>query len=296
MEYSGKIVFPMRNSEALGKSVAEKLGAEEGLIESKRFPDGEFYLRFRTGVKGKEIVLVQSLYPEPNEAIIELVFAAKTAKELGAKKVTGIVPYLAYMRQDGRFNEGECVSNRLMAWLLNSSLDSIMTVDPHLHRVRHLAELFHIERKRLSANNDIARFIKKNFSRKDSVIVGPDIESSQWAKKIADSMGFESAIFLKKRFSSRKVKIHVTKELEWRKKNVVIVDDIVSSGHTMIEAVKEIRKRKPKSVHCICVHAIFAENAFEKLKKAGAKTISSCNTIEHKSNRIDLSGMIAKEI
>ncbi|HLC92351.1 MAG TPA: ribose-phosphate diphosphokinase [archaeon] len=290
------IVFPMESGKKLGAAIAKKCGAKVGELKTTRFPDGEFHMQFLDDVRGADVVLVQSMQPNPNDALLQLVFAGRTAHDLGAHKVIGVVPYMAYMRQDKRFHAGECVSNRIAAHLLNQSIDKVITIDPHLHRVHDLAELFHIERKKLSANNEIANFIKKKFSARTAVIAGPDMESSQWAKTIADSIGFESAIFTKERFSSHHVKVSVTRELNWKGKEVIIVDDIVSAGHTMVEATKEIRKRKPKAVHCICVHPVFASGAFEKIKKAGVKTIVSCNTIEHKSNGIDLSGMIAKEL
>ncbi len=302
------IVFPMRNSAELGRKVARHAGtgpgkdvagcakAELGRLETGNFPDGELYLRFMDEVAGKRVVLVQSMHPQPNDALVSVLFAARTAKELGAEKVTAVIPYLGYMRQDNRFNSGECVSNRVMATFLNQVVDRIVTIDPHMHRVKALEDLFHIERKKLSANEEIAKHIKSKFSAKASVVAGPDIESSQWAKAIADSIGFESVIFMKERFSSRHVKISVTREPEWKGKDVIIVDDIISSGHTMIEAVKEVRKRKPRAIHVICVHPIFVENAYAKILRAGARSIVSCNTILHNSNAIDLSGLIAKEL
>jgi len=290
------IVFGMEQLEKLAKSIAKKAKAKTGNITLEEFPDGESYIKFDNPVKGKNIVLVQSLHPNANNNLVELFFAGRTAQVLGAKSVTGVVPYLAYMRQDKRFHDGECVSNKHMAHLVNNSMDKLITVDPHLHRVHDMADLFYIHHRKVTANLAIADYIKKKFNRKKAVIVGPDIESSQWAKRIADKIGFESAIFLKDRFSSRKVKINVTTELDWKGKDVVIIDDIISSGHTMIEAIKEIKKRKPRAVHCICVHGIFAEGAFEKMKKAGAKTIVSCNSIPHKSNRIDLAPLIVKEL
>ncbi len=290
------IVFPMQNSRKLGMETAKKANAKTGKIETRKFPDCETYLRFLDDVRGREVALVDSMYPEPNEALVQLFFAGRTARELGARKVTAVIPYLGYMRQDKRFHEGECVSNHVMAHMLSQCIDKIITIDPHLHRVRNLADLFHIERKRLSANSAIAEHIRKRFSKKTAVIAGPDIESSQWAREIANSIGFESAIFTKERFGPRHVKINVAVELHWKNKEVIIVDDIVSSGHTMLEAVKEIRKRKPKAIHCICVHGIFAEGCYEKIKKAGAKSVVSSNTIAHESNAIDISGLIAEEL
>ncbi|MFH1391404.1 MAG: ribose-phosphate diphosphokinase [Candidatus Diapherotrites archaeon] len=288
------IVFPMSNSPELGKSIAKKAGVKLGKLKSELFPDGEFHMQYLNEVRDREVVLVQSLHPNPNDTLMELYFAGKTAKELGAKKVTGVIPYLAYMRQDKRFHNGEVVSNHLMAHLLNISLDKIITVDPHLHRVHDLTELFHIERRKITANEAIADYISEKFSKQNTVIIGPDIESYQWASRIAEKIKFPVSIFLKERFSSRKVKVKVMKELDWKEKNIVIVDDIISSGHTMIEAIKSMRKKGAKTVHCICVHAVMAENAFEKMKKAGAKSIISCNTIPHKSNKIDLAKTIVE--
>lgn len=289
------IVFGLSNGRIAPK-IASFAKARLGKMEARHFPDGELYIRFLESLRGEEVVLVQSTHPNPDEKLVELFFAARTARELGASKVTGVIPYLCYMRQDKRFHEGECVSNKMMAHLLNSCLDKIITVDPHLHRVKNLAELFHIERKKITANAKIAEYVKKKFSSKDTVLVGPDGESSQWAREIADSIGFQSSIFLKTRFSSHKVKLDVRQELEWKGKNVVIIDDIVSSGHTMIEAIAALKKRKARAIHCLCVHGIFAENSFEKMKKAGAKTIVSTNTIPHKSNGIDMSKLIADEL
>ncbi|MAG18105.1 MAG: phosphoribosylpyrophosphate synthetase, partial [Candidatus Diapherotrites archaeon] len=152
------IVFPMSNSLELGKSIAKKSNSKLGKLKSELFPDGEFHMQFIESVRGKTIVLVQSLSPNPNDTLMELYFAGRTAKELGAAKVIGVIPYLAYMRQDKRFNRGECVSNHLMAHLLNTSLDRVITVDPHLHRVHNLTELFHIERQKITANEDIAEY------------------------------------------------------------------------------------------------------------------------------------------
>ncbi|MEM4256853.1 MAG: ribose-phosphate diphosphokinase [Candidatus Diapherotrites archaeon] len=288
------LVFGLSQGQ-IAKNIALHLGVSLGKIETKHFPDGELYIRFLNNLENQEVVLVQSTHPEPDKKLVELFFAGRTAKELGAKKVIGVLPYLCYMRQDKRFKEGECVSNKMMAFMLNHCLDKIITVDPHLHRVKSLAELFHIEWKKVSANNKIAEFITKNFNKKQCIIIGPDIESSQWAKRIAEKIGFESGIFLKTRYSSRKVSLKEEQKIKVKGKKVIIVDDIVSSGHTMLEAIKEVKKRGAKEVDCVCIHGIFAENSYEKIVKVKAK-VFSCNTIIHKSNKIDVSEEIAKAL
>ncbi len=290
-----KMVIGLRNSGDLAGKIAKKAGASYSPLESGNFPDGESYLRFKKPVKGNTVYLVQSLHPDPNDSLIELVFAARSARAQGASKIVGVVPYLAYMRQDKRFKEGECISSRHMALLLERSLDELITVDPHLHRYNSLSELFSVPAKKLSAVKEIAKFIDKKFS-KDSIIIGPDEESFQWAMTVAAIIKHKSIIFNKRRSSSRKVKIKIKKGFDWKGKRIVIIDDIISTGHTMVETVKELRRRKVKAVHCICVHGILAEGALKKLKRAGAKTVVSCNTIPSQTNKIDLSGLIAKEL
>jgi ribose-phosphate pyrophosphokinase len=290
------IIFSFGNSQNLAKKIAKTTMAKLGKIEYNTFPDEELYIRFMNKVDGEKVVIVESMFPNPNLSLLKLYFAGRTAKSLGAKKVIAVIPYLGFMRQDKRFKDGECISSREMAHLINSSFDSIITIDPHLHRIKNMTDIFHIERKKLSANSLIAEYIKKHFNQKTAIIAGPDIESSQWAKAIADSIHYDSVIFLKERKGPRNVKINVTMEMNWNKKDIIIIDDIVSSGHTMIEAIKEIKKRNPNSVNCICVHGLFVEGAYEKILKTGINKIVSTNTIEHKSNKIDVSGIIAEEI
>ena len=119
-------------------------------------------------------------------SLLNILFAAETAKDLGAKKVILAAPYLAFLRQDKRFHPGEAITSKIMAKLLNHSIDKIITIDPHLHRYKSLNEIFSIPTKRLTANGAIADYIRRNF--KNPVIIGPDEESYQWARKIAEKI------------------------------------------------------------------------------------------------------------
>ncbi|MBD3303930.1 ribose-phosphate diphosphokinase [Candidatus Woesearchaeota archaeon] len=287
-----KVVFGGTNSQDLGRRIARKIKAPYSSLVVKHFPDGETNLRLPKDVKGKEVILVESMHPDPNEIMIEIIFASRTAKELGAKKVTIVAPYLAYMRQDKRFHSRECKSNTIMSALMTCG-DRIMTVDPHLHRISSLSEIFDIPAKRLSANDAIAEYIKKNI--KNEVIVGPDSESYQWARAIADKINVHATVLKKKRYTSRHVRIKVKSDIDFRGKNVVIVDDIISTGHTMIEPIKQIKKMGAKKIYCIGVHGLFVEGALKRLKKIGAKVITT-NTIPNPASRIDLSGTIAKAL
>lgn len=284
-----------------GKTFAGKIAAKNKSfsrleIKTSLFPDGERYIRFLGNVEGEIVVFVQSFSPKPNDAIIELYLAAKNAKDLGAKKVIGLVPYMGYMRQDKRFNSGESFSAKFIAQLLSSCLDGLFMFDSHMHRIKKTSEVFTIPAHNLSASDDIATFLKKKFNAKDTVIVGPDMESSQWARRIAAMIGFESTILEKKRFSSRKVKVKLVEKTSLKGKRVVIIDDIASTGHTLIEAAKTMKKNGAKSIDCILVHALLVDGALQKIKKSGIRNFYSCNTIRHPSNVIDLSTTAAQAI
>ena len=240
------------------------------------------------------MVIVQSFQPHPEMSLFDIVFAAETAKDLGAKKVILAAPYLAYMRQDKRFHPGEAVSSRIMAKLLNNSVDKVITIDPHLHRYRSMKEVFTIPAKNLTANLLIADFVKKKIS--DAVVIGPDWESYQWAEAIAKRIGVQSTVLEKTRYSSRHVTSKMTKQVELRGKNVVIVDDIISTGHTIAEAAKKAKAAGAKSITAIGVHGLLVEGALAKMKKAGVTKVVTTNCIEHRTNGIDVTGLLAEEL
>lgn len=287
-----KVIVGCSYSLDFAKRLAKKAGLKFIKLDTRKFPDGETNLRFTADVRGKAVYLVQSLN-NPNDRLIEVFFAAKTAKELGAKEVYLVAPYLCYMRQDKRFRPYEAVSSRAMASILNRLIDGIITVDPHLHRYRSLKEIFTINTKTLTADDLIAEYVRKNLKR--PIIIGPDMESYQWAKTVAKKIGCEVDVLKKKRYTSEHVAIKIKENLDLKNKSVVLIDDIISTGHTMIEVVKDIKKIGGKRIYCICVHGLFIGNSYGKLKRLGARVVS-CNTIPHRSNSIDVSGIIGMAI
>jgi ribose-phosphate pyrophosphokinase len=288
------IITSCGNSKKIAKSLAKKLKVKYSELTVSSFPDGDLYLKFNCKLKGKKLVIVQSFQPHSDMSLFDIIFAAETAKELGAKKVILVAPYLAYMRQDKRFNPGEAVSSRIMAKLLNHFVDKIITIDPHLHRYKSLKDIFKIPAKKLTANSLIADYIKKKY--KNAVILGPDGESYQWAEVIAKKIGFDSTVLQKTRFSSRHVHVKVIKPVDIKGRDVIIVDDIISTGHTIAEAAKHARKMKAKSITAIGVHGLFVENGLDKLKKAGVSKVVTTNCIEHKTNKIDVSDLFVEEL
>lgn len=293
MNSSNAIIVGCSHGLHLAKKIANKSKKIYSVLDIKKFPDNETYLRYKIDIKNKDIVLVQSFYGNVNDCIMEILFAAETARDLGAKKIILVAPYFPYLRQDARFNPGECMPLKTIAKNIDEYFDEAIIMDPHLHREKTLKHIFKITSKKLTANSLIADYIKKHV--KNALIVGPDVESYRWAEKTAQLIGCESAILKKERDGPRNVKVSFNKKTGIKNKNIVLVDDIISTGHTLLETIKLLKKLGAEKITCICVHGIFAENALDKLRKTGAKIIS-CNTIPNPVAKIDVSGIIAKSI
>ena len=288
------IVIACSNGKHIARKIASRLKAKYSELDVGRFPDNELHIKFKDcNLSGKTVVFVQTFHDALNDQLVEVVLAANTAKLYKAKKVVLAAPYFPYLRQDKVFSAGEIQSNKIIAGLFDKCIDEVLIVDPHLHRIKHLTDIFKIKAKELTADPLIAGFIHKKL--KKPVLIGPDMESYQWAKTAAKMIGVDFAILEKTRYSSRKVSVKLNKKIELRNKNAVIVDDIISTGHTLLETIKELRKLGSKKITCIGVHGVFAEGAYEKLMRAKVHVVT-CNTIQHKSNKIDVSGLIAENI
>ena len=181
---SSALVIAMPGNERFAGETAAALDAETGQIETRHFPDGESYIRFRSDVRGRGWQPSPAL-DRPDGKYLPLHFAAAVARELGASKVGLVAPYLAYMRQDRRFHEGEAVTSVTFARLLSSAFDWLVTVDSHLHRMGSLGEIYSIPAKAAHAAPLISEWIKANVAH--PVIIGPDAESEQWVAAVAAS-------------------------------------------------------------------------------------------------------------
>ena len=284
------MIVSLTHGKHLGMMIARKAKIGHSNLAVDKFPDDELRVQFLFNPKGKRIFLVQSFYGNVSDCIMETILAAKTARELGAKKISLIAPYFPYLRQDKRFRPNEAVSQYIVADMIDGYFDQVFIIDPHLHRTKSLGNIFKTKSVRLTANPLIIEYIKNKM--KDPLIIGPDEESFKWAKFVADAVGAECRILKKKRYSSYHVKVELNKKIEIRGRNVVIVDDIISTGHTIMQTCKILRRLGAKNVYCICVHGIFANDALKKLERSQVKVIST-NTIPNKASRIDVSEIIA---
>lgn len=267
--------------------------AEQGLMTLRRFPDGETYVRVETRVRDRDVALVCTL-DRPDDKVLPLLFLAATARDLGAASVGLIAPYLAYMRQDRRFADGEGVTSGYFASLVSRSFDWLVTVDPHLHRRASLAEIYSIPSEVVHAAPRVAAWIRSNV--RQPLLVGPDGESAQWVAAVAEAAGAPSIVLEKVRRGDRDVSVTVPDVERWRDHTPVLVDDIVSTAKTMIATVRHLQHTGLEAPVCIGVHAVFAPGAYDELRTAGAASVVTCNTIPHASNDIDLSADLARAV
>jgi ribose-phosphate pyrophosphokinase len=285
------LLFELSAAPGLCQAIGEHLGCDVGRLSRRNFPDGETYLRFLTPVRGRTVMLLCTLdHPDPK--LSPLLFAAEAAREQGASAVGLIAPYLAYMRQDKAFNDGEAVTSETFAAVLSHYFDWLLTVDPHLHRHKNLNELYSIPAAAVTSTDAVADWIAAEVDR--PLIVGPDEESRQWVERIAEASGASATVLRKERRGDYSVSIDGHALAASRDGTVVIVDDIASSARTMIEAVRLVRNDGYSEPVCVVVHPIFAGSALEELHEAGAARVVSTNTIAHPSNAIDISTTIAK--
>lgn len=287
------ILFSMPGNEALAERLGKLLSWETGAIAMRRFPDGESHLRFLTGVKGRAVAFVCTL-DRPDDKVIPLYFAASIARELGARRIGLIAPYLAYMRQDARFHEGEGVTSMHFAKLISGIVDWLLTVDPHLHRHHELGAIYPIRTGVVHAAPAISQWIARHVLR--PVVIGPDAESHQWVAKVAQGARCPFTVLQKIRHGDREVEVSVPDTELWQGRTPVLVDDIVSTARTMIAATTQLHAAGLTAPVCITVHPIFAGDACAALQAAGVERVISCNTIAHETNQIDLCRPIATAI
>ena len=284
-----KIFFALPGNEFMADLLIRKQHGENGEFTLRHFPDGESYIRILSEVKNKEVIIVCTLN-QPDDKLLPLYFLAKNCKDLGAKKIILIAPYLAYMRQDTIFNPGEAVTSTYFAGLLSSFIDSLITIDPHLHRRSTLSEIYNVPTKVAHAANHIADWVKKNVVT--PLFIGPDSESEQWVAKVAEDAQAPFLILSKIRHADDEVVISIPDLTHFKNHTPILVDDIISTGRTMMATIAHLKKAEMQPPICIGVHPLFAENAYHDLLHAGANTIISCNTIQHVSNQIDISDLL----
>ena len=272
-------------SEAIAQDLCKQLKASYIKTISKRFPDGELYIRILDKVSKKNVVIIQTTYPD--QKIVELLLLQDALKEAGAKKITVVIPYFGYARQDKKFNDGEPISAKAIAKLISMNADKVITVDPHKE---YILDFFTIPAISCSAVPEIAKYL---INKKIDMILAPDKGALDRVKKAADIMGCNFDYMEKTRINGTTIKIK-PKNLDAKNKNVAIIDDIISTGGTMAKSIKQLKKFGAKKVFVACTHGLFAGDAIKKLNTAGCDEIISTDTIYNKYSKVKIAPCIAK--
>lgn len=279
------LLFELKAAPGLAERLCRDHPLEQGKLSRRRFPDGESYVRLLTPVAGRDVMALCTL-DRPDDVTLPLLFFAAAAREQGARRLGLVAPYLGYMRQDRAFHPGEAVTSTAYAALLSNAFDWLVTVDPHLHRYPDLGAVYTIPAVAATAAKPIADWVRRAVEH--PVLIGPDIESTQWIERVARLADAPYLVFEKARRGDRDVVVTPRGLEGFPGGTPVIVDDIVSSARTMIEAVHLVRAAGLAAPVCIGVHAIFAEDAYAALNAAGPARIATVNTVAHGSNEIEI--------
>lgn len=283
------IVFGGGSSQTLAGEVANKLGCELGSAVLNSFPDGEKYVKIESPVEGEDVIVIQSTERPQDENLMELFFMLDALKDQWAD-VTAVLPYYGYGRQDRAFTTGEAAAARTVAKHIEVGARKFLTINPHKE---HILDYFDIP----AASVDASRLIGEYFKERDlnrPVVVAPDAGSRGMAQRVADSLGCECANCEKKRLGPGKV-VTSAEGINLKGNDVLIVDDIIDSGGTIVESAKALRSRGAGNIYVGCVHPVFTGTASERINRI-ADGLVATNTIQTEYSKISVAGLIADAV
>jgi len=276
----------------LAQALAAALGLPCALVRRHVFPDGETRLRLPPGLPA-DVILLRGLQ-QPNAKLTELWLAAAGARDLGARRLTLVSPYLAYMRQDMAFTPGEVVSQRHVGLLLAQAFDRVVTVDPHLHRVPTLDAVLPGRRgTAVTAAPLLGRWIARQVP--GALLLGPDEEAGQWVRVAAEAAGLDHAVCLKQRRGDHDVAVSLP-AAPVAGRAVVLLDDVASTGRTLVDAARGALAAGAATVDVAVTHALFVGDAEAQVRGAGVGHIWSTDCVPHASNVVSVVPLLAQAL
>ena len=286
-------VISGKSSENLAKEFAKKIKANFVKSEIRIFPDGESKITLIGKISKKKSIVIQSIYPPVDTNLVQALSLITKAKE-NSSEVIAVIPYMGYARQDREFLSGEVVTMKVLGKLFKGAgASKIIVVD--IHSLIGL-KYFSIKTKNVTAIPDLVTYFKK-LSLENPLVVSPDQGGKERAKEFAKEFNSDYIALEKTRDrKTGKVKIK-TKNLEVvENRDLILVDDMISTGGSIIKATQFLKKQKCKKVYVACTHGLLMNDAEKKIRKAGVTSIISTNTIPGKTSKVDISKTIAKAI
>ena len=280
------------SSSDLAKKIARRINALYVKTENREFPDGESKIIVKKIPRNSVILVVQSTYPPVDTNLLHLLSIISKARKYSSK-IYAVIPYMGYARQDREFLDGEIVSISVIGKLLRSvGAKKIITVD--IHSKMALRQLKIIS-ENVTAISELVRFFKKK-KLKNALVVSPDLGGKERAEKFAKLMNTD-CIALKKIRNRKTGKVNIlTKNVDVKDRDLILVDDMISTGGSIIKATQFLKKQKCKRVYVACTHALLVNNAEHKIKKSGVTEIISTNTIPKNTSKVDISKILADAI
>lgn len=280
---------------APARRLAQALDLSARGIAQRRFPDGESLVQVEPG-GGAETALLYCPLDDPDARIMPLLLAASALRDQGAARLVLVAPYLGYMRQDCAFAPGQAVSQRVIGGLIAQAFDGLVTVDPHLHRTASLdAVVPGIAAIGLSAAPAIAGAIAA-MAKPDTVLVGPDAESRPWVQSVAGPAGLDMIVAAKLRRGDRAVEITIAEADKVAGRPALLIDDVISSGTTLIACARALRAAGATSIGAVASHCLASEADLAALAAAGIAPVLACDSVPGPVATIPLAPVLAAAI
>lgn len=287
------LIIPGPASQELGAKTAELLKTAPVKTFFKQFPDGESYIRIQGDLKEKDVAVVQTTAPPQDTNLIQLCLIADAARSLGARNVTAIVPYMAYARQDKQFIAGEALSAKTVANLLTASgVTGLITVNIHSE---HSLANFKFATKNLNAIPLLAQHFK-SIGLKAAFALAPDKGAAGYAKQAAAILQGEYGWLHKERDRYTGQINTEKKELNVKGKNAVIFDDIISTGGTIVNAVKILKEQGARRIFAACVHPLLVGDAQKRIMQSGAEAIIATDCVQSPVSKVSVAPLIAEAL
>jgi ribose-phosphate pyrophosphokinase len=280
------IIVPGSTSKKLSNSLSKELGVACAQVEIKRFPDNEGYVRIDTDLDNEDIILIQNTFPDENA--IELFLLQDAIAEFKIKKLTTVIPYYGYARQDKKFNPGESISARAMAKHIELMSDEVILADIH---ARSILDWFSKPVHEVSGMVQIGKFLDQCSPE---IILAPDKGAFDRATAVAKVLGSDFDYLEKTRIDGTTVSMKA-KSLDVAGRSVAIVDDIIATGGTIITATDELKRQGATNVYAACTHGLYTNNALERLANHCDKVIST-DTLESETSMVSIAPAIGKII
>lgn len=281
------IIIGGSSSTDLAQEIAENLQCDFIKADTQKFPDGECYARVNAPALDDDVVIVQNTYPDEN--LIEMLLIEDAIRGLGAKSVTLVIPYFGYARQDKIFKPGEPESSKVVSKCLAMGCDRVITIDIHKEdTLKH----FGLPYKDLKAAEAIAEYFRdKNIN----IVFAPDIGAKDRAKNVGERLGVPYDYLEKTRISGTDVRIKPVNS-DCTGKNILIVDDMISTGGTIVAATRQLKEAGAKSVMAACTHGVFVNDTLDRLEGSSLDAVLSANTIVSKVSKISVAKIISRSL